>query len=765
MKNISNINVIMKSILESPILDLNTKSFVLIQEMKNLYDNKISNNTDIEQEELDSSVEKFMKMYKQFKDESQKFQKTMNTIQQMHFKITNLEKINQKLLNRVSVIDVEYIYKEGSDIRPKSGNIMVYNDLQKYFYIVFGSEFLDHSISKLNSLNLTVLCGWFFDKNGWKGLYVDPNDTNHCMYYDPLFVTENKNINGGSRFSMIENENRKSIILKNNTIVHIYSNYSVEKISMFQFRDINRLFVYDSMNIKSSFYLEKLLHLLNNVVLLDIDLFTLQTLFTQNYEQLYNHDLSHPLSLESLYIDNFPSDILLWEDLIQRLKENKKIDSFPFIPTDSLNKSNKEFVLNYVYNYINNDSFMKSILNDTVTEEEEYLHLCNFLILRRQKNSEEIRKILNHFPIRTNMRKMDFYVNFIKFKFFNNDSMNNICRDTTTLNIIKDCIKKINICEDIEYPVHNKVMGNQTFILWKSVVWNNTSLTNNTKLNCIMEYLIFNKDNYLDRNIKTVIDNIVLFYFSKKENHLILIEILKLVKYLGLKLDSSLMNDIISLLHDNRLDIDIVKKFLCNFIKNENVKLCIEKINLLELFSYGIHCILHKKEYLTPIQVDIQSSICTVFGVRVEYGDIISLESMLSEKCVIYDSGIVSGYFNFIFEKVSFTNNNNLFIIDKNYKNIPEHFDYLFCVTSKNIMISQNIYDKIILDENSSYDLIYNLTKFNNKYYKINVDFFKGRKEINIYGKLYTIEGNEFAYDPTTDYFRIIDLQNKYLNT
>ena len=163
-----NIKMIMHSILESPILDLNTKSFVLVQELKNIYD-KIEKNENEDSTELH---DQFVKLYKQFKEESSKVQKSVNILQGLHAKIDSLERVNQDLMNKMSSIDIDYIYLEGSDVKPHNGNILVYNPAQTYFYVVFGNAPLNYKLCRTSTDHDSNLCGWYFDKKGWRSLHL-----------------------------------------------------------------------------------------------------------------------------------------------------------------------------------------------------------------------------------------------------------------------------------------------------------------------------------------------------------------------------------------------------------------------------------------------------------------------------------------------------------------------------------------------------------------------------------------------------------------
>jgi hypothetical protein len=184
-----------------------------------------------------------MKLYKQFKDETDTFQSSLNTLQSLHKKISSLEKINQDLLKKTSVIDIDYVYLENSQLKPPSGTVLVFNKSQTYFYIIFSPDYIDYPLIENNVIPNTKIGGWYYDVNGWRSLLVNDNDDK--VLYKKNVTEDQKTINGGLKYNIIQNESFKSVILRNNEIINIYSNFKCEKFSMFHFKNIHKLFIYD----------------------------------------------------------------------------------------------------------------------------------------------------------------------------------------------------------------------------------------------------------------------------------------------------------------------------------------------------------------------------------------------------------------------------------------------------------------------------------------------------------------------------------------
>ena len=758
-----NIKMIMHSILESPILDLNTKSFVLVQELKNIYD-KIEKNENEDSTELHNQ---FVKLYKQFKEESSKVQKSVNILQGLHAKIDSLERVNQDLMNKMSSIDIDYIYLEGSDVKPHNGNILVYNPAQTYFYVVFGNAPLNYKLCRTSTDHDSNLCGWYFDKKGWRSLHLIRQEER--VYISPRVNPDNKSLNGGSKFTVLSTQLFKCIVMKNMQTINIFSDESCNKLSLFQFGDKNKIFVYDDSNIRSRHNIEKLNYYLQNVLLWDIDSHFLTNL-TQGSKltQLSEPELLQPLSLTSLFInsDYDSTDILLWNELVHKMLENKELETFCDIPLQTLKKSSKLYVLEYLFKYINKRApAVKSMLNDEITEEYEYRELCNRVKSKYDSNTETIKKIISSFPQRKNVRKLDFFFQFLKYKLSGSDPFLHLVKDDLLRKQIIKCMDNIDT-RDVSYPQFNKLIDNKSIIMWKNVIMSNTSVINNRKFNGYFEYLIFHKDSYIqDKETKKIIDRIVVLCFTNEDEKRIKIfqQILLLIQKTGIRLESDIMNDIISVLYEDRLDVDILKMILKRFTTNTSIQTCIDKINLLELFSYGIHSILQSNGVLHPLEIEIKNNICQHNNLKLNLSQILNIAETKSDRCQIYANGHVSGFFTVIHDTIHFTNNNNLFIMkERNLNTAPDHYDYIYCINTRQIFLSQKIYDKLITLENSPYDMLSNISRFNKSYYKINVDYFATKPRIEIVGNLFTADGNEFLYK-TEDFDHVLTIQNQYL--
>ena len=76
--------------------------------------------------------------------------------------------------------------------------------------------------------------------------------------------------------------------------------------------------------------------------------------------------------------------------------------------------------------------------------------------------------------------------------------------------------------------------------------------------------------------------------------------------------------------------------------------------------------------------------------------------------------------------------------------------------------MSQKIYDQLITLDNSPYDMLTNISRFNKHYYKISLDYFATKQRIEIVGNLFTADGNEFLYK-TDDFDYILTIQNQYI--
>lgn len=749
--NICDANIIMKSLLDIPVINLNTKSFVLIQELKNIFDQM---QIDFENKDLQNN---FNKLYLEFKEESESFKSSLKNLQNLHNKINHLEKNNQELLKKINVLQIDNLYLEGSEIIPTYGNCLVYNNNQNYFYILYKTEFINNKLifNKKNIIHENNNVGWFFDNKGWRSIIINENKTE--LIVSNNIEKEHKNINGGNKFYVLDNKLFKIIIFKNNQMIPIFSNIKLTNISMFNFKNIHQMYIYNSGNFIQNLNKEKLLHITTNILQWNIDKSDLDNIMIKSYDNIKENELLQPLKNDSIILEPHTIDISIWNNILCLYKEYNEFLNFPNININSksYNRVLKYQLIKETKNYIeqNTSIIKKYLINNELDNEDDYIQLLNVVKEKRISLKNEIIDLLTKFPAREHLRKIDFFIECLKLDFsIINNFRRLIGKNENNINIFYSSLQNVKLSSLNNFPNENLMIDNKTVTIWKNIIMTNIDIHFKNKIDTIFNYLIFYNDKIIDRNLKSVIDNLVIEYFTSKNK-------LKIINYIDIISEKLKLN-----INVNNADLDTIKDILYILVKNKNIHTCIQNINFYKLFSYGIHKILEKYQYLIPLQIQYSNENFYYKNISIKIKDL-NIFNHLNNKIIFNENGLSSGYCTLRYNNYEFSSTTNIYIIpNNNIRDVPSHFFYAYSIQKKLIFIHKNIYNQLILDENNL-DLIGNVTEFNSTFYKIPLSYFKFYNEIKINNiTLKMINGENLNYK-ISKFNDIIELQNiSYIN-
>lgn len=750
--NICEANLIVKSLLDIPVMNLNTKSFVLIQELKSIYDKMKEDSVN---EELQNN---FTKLYTEFKQESETFKSSLKNLQNLHTKINLLEKTNKDLLKQINVIQIDNLYLEGSEVYPVYGNCLVYNKNQNYFYILFDSQFVRHTLSfsskHLLEKNNSEIHGWFFDTKGWRSI-LKSSITKNELFVSTKIDNHRKNLNGGNKFSILDNRLFKVVIFKNNQTIPIFSNVKFNHISMFNFKNIHQMYVYNSNKFIESFHKEKLLHITNNILQWNINVTDIDNIMSKQYSNINENELLQPLKNDTIILNTNMLDITIWNNLMLLILEYTEICEFGSvnIQSSSYNRILRhQIIQNTKTNIIENAVYIKKYLEETENElydELEYSKLIQFIKNKKETLKTEIVDLLSKFPVRENLRKIDFFIECLKYDF---SVINNLKRligkCENNINTFYESLSLIKLPVLQTYPTENFMVDNKMVTIWKNIIIANIDSHFKNKIDTVFNYLIFYNDKIIDRSLKSLIDKLVIEYFTSNNK-------VKIMHYVNL------INEKVKLNIDlDNIHWDSLKNVFYTLVKNENVHLCIKNVNFEMLFSYGIHKILETYQYLVPLHIVYQDSNFYYNNINIFIKDL-NIVNNLKNKIIFNTNGLTSGYCTLKYNNYEFSSTTNIFVIEdtKDLKLIPSHFLYSYLVKKKILLLHKNIYNELILNENN-FELIGNITEYNSTFYKISIEYFKFLNKIeinNIILKMINGENLNCMYKHFDD---IIELQN-----
>lgn len=744
--NICDANIIMKSLLDIPVINLNTKSFVLIQELKNIFDQM---QIDFDNKDLQNN---FNRLYLEFKQESESFKSSLKNLQNLHNKINHLEKNNQDLLKKINILQIDNLYLEGSDIIPTYGNSLIYNQNQNYFYVLFSSKYIKNKLHFNSNLQSENIIGWFYDTKGWRTIMTDTS--NETLLVSKNIEKDTKNLNGGNKFYILDNTLFKIIIFKNNQIIPIFSNIKLNYLSMFNFKNIHQMYIYNSQNFIQHFNKEKLLHIATNILQWNIDNVDLNNIMTQNYDKIKENELLQPLRNDTIILQPNEIDISIWNNILSLYKEYNELVNFPIlnIYSKSYNRVLRYQLIKQTKNYIiQNTEIIQKYLSDNEFDfdnEEDYVQFIQIIKEKKMVVKNEIIDFISKFPVREHLRKIDFFIECLKLDFsIINNFRRLIGKNENNINIFHSSLQSIKLSTLNKYPQENLMIDNKTITIWKNIIVTNIDIHFKNKIDTIFNYLIFYHDKIIDRNLKSVIDNLIIEYFTSNNN-------LKIINYIDIISEKLKLN-----VNVNDANLDTIKDILYILVKNKNIHTCIKNIDFYKLFSYGIHKILEKNKYLIPLQIDYANGNFYYQQISIKIKDL-NILNHLNNKIIFNENGLSSGYCTLRYNNYEFSSTTNVYIIpNNNIRDVPQHFLYAYSIQKKIIFIHKNIYNQLILDENNL-DLIGNITEFNSNFYKIPLSHFRFHNEIKIDNIILKMINGENLNYKTSKFEDIIELQN-----
>lgn len=748
--NLCDANIIIKSLLDIPVVNLNTKSFVLIQELKNIFDQM---QNDFDNQDLQNN---FNKLYLQFKEESASFKSSLKNLQNLHNKINHLEKNNQDLLKKINILQIDNLYLEDSEIVPTYGNCLVYNKNQNYFYVLFSSQYIKNKLTFNSNLEYHNIVGWFYDNKGWRSIMTDLSNEKLSVSND--IHKDTKNINGGNKFYVLDNKLFKIIIFKNNQMIPIFSNIKLNSLSMFNFKNIHQMYIYNSQNFIQHFNKEKLLHIATNILQWNIDSLDIENVMKKSYSEIKENELLQPLKNDIIILEAHTIDISIWNNILSLYKEYHELTDFPIlnISSKSYNRVLRYQLIQQTKTFINeNTNIIKKnyLVNNELENEEDYLEFVKMIKEKRISVKNEMIDLISKFPMREHLRKIDFFIESLKLDFsLVNNFRRLIGKNENNINIFYSCLQSLKLCSLKNYPKENLMVDNKTVTIWKNIIMTNIDSHFKNRIDTIFNYLIFYNDKIIDRNLKSVIDNLVIEYFTTNNN-------LNIINYVDIISEKLKLN-----INVNNIDLDSIKDVLYILVKNQNIHTCIKNIDFHKLFSYGIHKILERSQYLIPLQIEYSNQNFYHQQISLKIKDL-NIFNHLNNKIIFNENGLSSGYCTLRYNNYEFSSTTNVYIIpNNNIRDVPQHFLYAYSIQKKIIFIHKNIYNQLILDENNL-DLIGNITEFNSNFYKIPLNHFRFHNEIKIDNiTLKMINGENLNYK-TSKFEDIIELQNVSYNT
>ena len=750
------IDGVIENLLKIPIYDLTTGAFMQIQEMKEL----ASQYKDTQDDEV---YKVFMDKYTSFslKNNSKKQEQNIS-IHSLYKKIQTLEKINSELQSKMSSITFDNIYLINDVHKPTFGNILVYNKNQTDFWIIPHSM-IDYTIvSTFTTSN--QIAGWYFSSKGWQSLLLNDNKLHISVKVD-----EGKKLDNNNSFSILETKLWKVLIQKNNFIIPIFSLIHEYHSFLGDFNNVHRLLLCVSES--KTFYVEKLQHTLSNLLQWNFthyDFVILNDIINMNFKVLHTikqEELLQPLYTASVMINPHSEDIINFNLLLNSLKSLMNRKTLPKL--NLFTKTSKiQLLSHYSIQLKDNEEFSKCVSDDTIFEEQ-------YLIFSRLADCasliNEIKNILTLFPKREQPRKIDMWIEFIRYlfndtftylKYYNNLQIGKQIETDNILNTMVDCIEHIKIKGTVNanavLPLP-KSANSSNYEVWKNVIVKNIIPAYQRKIDLIFDYLIRgNNKNLLlffkNHKLMDLVDDIVVNLYDTLDWGVLINQISNLLAYLHIPIQASVYDEFISLLEEKEMKNNFFNEFLTQFTTNVHVKEVIYSINFSDLCGFGIHQILTKKRILHPLNLTLDSNgiYWTETGLKIET-PYLQVTKLISPKVDITETGLVCGYISFTCNKVSFNSTSNIYITNAyDFSRIPSEFHYIYCIHKKAIYMDSIVYNRL-LENSKKYIKILGLCSLdhNSRKYKIEVSCFEPDKEICIEEDLilHTIDGLPFKYN------------------
>ena len=691
---------IMENLSNLPIVNLNVKMIILIQEMYKNTDNETV----------------FYRLYNNFCEEKSNFKPVETVSIKDHIsslsiltqKISNLEKINHKLNEQVNELSFDNIYRLGDTVLPKYGNTLVYNDNQDDFWIL-PYTYVNYKINHEKTIISDTIIGWYFSKKGWQSLFI----SDYQIYVNPN-IYDNKFLIGNKLIFTLTSDKFIALYTKTKMIIPIYSDIEINQFSILDNSLHHSIFLY----YKSAFlYYGQILYstMVNcfdyNFTKDDLEV----AIKIMNYDfKISPNHLLLPLdkTINNVF-DNYEEDLIIWNNILHILN--------PKIP-----KQHSPKLLN-LFSY----------------GSQEYLKKESFEVFEVDIN--QLKLEFNKLSPRPVLRKLDLWIWIIKF----------------TLNIETKPLFK-SLCEILPKLRKTQVNGyfklpkynNENFhTVWYNVVLRNiTDLSLRNKVEVISNYLINFKKTKLPNYIEELINKFVLNLFYHKKFLSLIDDINNLATYLDIQLDRHFYEEMFFLVKDQSLDVQKIKTLIFYFINNQHVLQIISYINFDQLFMYGIYEIIRKERNFSGINVNIKNG--KMFwkdnGLKLQNNFYFENQTDLS----INDYGNLVGWGKIKIETLNFTSNLTVFLIEDNgFKNVKENILFIFSITRSNLYVKKDIYDTFLQEFNDPLLLKFQYDKQTGLFYA-NKSIFEINKPFVIGGMNFYTMKNEILINSTNkDYF------------
>jgi hypothetical protein len=760
------VNSIMETLLKIPVYELTTGMYMQIQELKELASKE-------------ENVELFMEKYKGMSFEKKNNKQDNLTISTLYKKIQTLEKINSELQSKMSTVSFDNIYLEGDNIKPTFGNILVYNEKQDYFYVI-PFALIDLPIVTTFTTS-SQIAGYYYSQKGWQSLLLNDNKLHISVKVD-----ENKKLQNNNNFSILETNLWKVLIQKNNKIIPIFSKLTDYHTYIGDFNNIHRLNVFVSES--KTFYTEKLQHIVVNLLQWNFtfnDFIILNDLIQGKFcilEQLKKNELFQPLFTASVIINAHEEDFVNWAILVSLLKTYFDKTEIKLPKLSLFTKTTKIKLLNYYSSILKENNEFNKIINENTIFEEQYQIFNN--LIENNITLNEIKSILNMFQKREQPRKIDCWIEIIRFlftdnftymKYYINLQTGKLLETENLFKSITETINKIKIKGSVTEPLITLPLSSNgsNFDVWKNVVIKNLIPMYSRKIEMIFDYLIRGNmkglhNFFKNQKIIDIIDSIVINLYDKTDFGTLVNQINNLLMYLNIPTQTPFFEQLTDILENKEINNKILNEFLCQFTTNNHVKEVIMSINFNELCGYGIHNILTQNKILDSLPLIINSNgvFMTETGMKVNIiNNKFEIIKLISSKVEILSTGLVCGYVSFNCNGIIFNSTSNIYICPTNdLSKVPSEFHYVYVINKRAIYFDNSVYNRL-LENSKKYIKMLSLTNLDSytKKYKIDINCFNPGEEIVIEDDLvlHCIDGLPFKFSNNMDLAYIINLQNE----
>ena len=200
------------------------------------------------------------------------------------------------------------------------------------------------------------MIGYYFDENGWFSMYF----SNDMVYMNSVPDDIHKTIDCQKKFYLIENNKFKTIIFPNNTSINIFSNYKIDNtFAIFDFKNIHKIFFYDTESIQESINTKKLLYFFENILFWNIGIYDIETLRQQSFQTLNELDLFSPLYQREQHISGvYDQEFHIWQKIMHYIYEIDVLSQFSSIDIKDMPDETKLIVLHQFNQFMIQNKFL-----------------------------------------------------------------------------------------------------------------------------------------------------------------------------------------------------------------------------------------------------------------------------------------------------------------------------------------------------------------------------------------------------------------------